>query len=311
MRCLKDYISPVLCGGLGNNLFQVATSLSYSKDSSVESIFGYWSSHNSMSRLPEDHNSKSAGLPNPFFNKWAGWKTRTDFNLKDIFPRLNWFENQDPAAPGEFSTLNEIYHWSFGIDTGTGGIYEPLNIKQGDQFYGYFFNKKYWHHNRETLLYNLSFDPDRVNLVKSKYGELLDKKSVSINLRFSDLDVASESEMSYRLGYIDQIEFIVNAISMFGKDSRFIVTSSDQQKSKDLINSDPRLEEYDFVFINEDFDLQLIISSMCTGHILTNSTFSFWCCYLDPNVEWARVIVSKTFEEAHSKEMIPYNWKII
>jgi len=306
---LNNYISPIFCGGLGNNLFQMATAISYSIDSGFNCIFGYWSSYNSISKLPENHNSEWAGKPNPFFSKWAGWKSKNDFNLKDLFPKIEWFDNLDCTANGDFSTIKERFEWGFDFDTGTEGIYKPLDILPGEQFYGYFFNKKYWHHNRNQILDILAFDPHRVEYVKSKYSKVLtEKPTVSLNLRIIDKSVASESEMFERSKHLEQSEFIQNAVKFFGRNHRFIVTSSNCEVAKNMIYSNNDLKNYDFYFIDEDFDIQLIISTMCKNHILTNSTFSFWSCYLDKNMENSVVVFDESFETLHSKEMTPIEW---
>ena len=305
---LSNTISPILCGGLGNNLFQVASALSYAKDKGYDTIFGYWTSFNSKLRLPDDHISDWAGKPNPYFGKkWGGWKTKDDsVSLNTMFPKLNWFENPDPTTDGPFNTTNEEYHWSFEIDTGTAGIYEPFDFGPNTQYYGYFFNKKYWHHNRSYILDQLQFNQTTVNYIKETYKDILDLNPVSINVRVQDPTIASEQEFHNRDSYIDQYDFLASAVKVFGRERTFVITTNNVERTKGIFNSDDRFNGYTFFYIDEDFDKQMVITSLCKDHILTNSTFSFWAIYLDRNAETSKVIYSKTFEEQHSKEMVPY-----
>lgn len=305
---LSNTISPILCGGLGNNLFQVATALSHAHDIGCETIFGYWSSYNSKAKLPEDHISDWAGQPNPYFGlKWGGWKTKDDsVALNTIFPKLNWFENPDPTVDGPYSTTNEEFHWSFGIDTGTGGIYEPLSFGANTQFYGYFFNHKYWHHNRKVILDALSFNKQDIQALQDEYITILEQNPVSINVRVQDPTIPSEQEFHNRASYINQADFLFAAVKVYGKNRLFLVTTNNIDSTRKLFEEDERFKGYNFAFIDEDFHKQMMITSLCKDHILTNSTFSFWAIYLNKDLENSQVVYSKTFEEQHSTEMIPY-----
>lgn len=306
----ENTVSPIFCGGLGNNLFQIATAISHAHDIGCETLFGYWTSYNSKLKLPKDHISVAAGQPNPYFGKkWGGWQTKDpSVALNTIFPGLNWFENPDPTTDGEYSTTNEEFYWSFEIDTGTGGIYEPLSFGPDTQFYGYFFNHRYWHHNRKVILDTLQFNPVDIAYIKEQYAGLLAKEPVSINIRVQEPSLPSEQEFHARASYLDQSDFLANAVRVFGKRRQFLVTTNNITESKRIIEGDERFAGYSFQFIDEDFHRQMMITTLCKDHILTNSTFSFWAVYLNKNLESARVVYSRTFEEWHSSEMIPYRW---
>ena len=305
---LNECISPILCGGLGNNLFQIATAIAYSKDTGIPTIFGYWTSHNSKMLLPENHVSQFAGKPNPYFQKWGGWQPKNSaLSIHTMFPNLQWFDNPDPTVDGDYNVINENFYWSFHIDTGTGGVYEPLVLKPGTQFYGYFFNHKYWHHQRAEILKQLQFNLSDVEYVKNKYGQLLQQATVSINVRMHDIAIPGDHELDDRKVLIDQRDFILQAMRVFGLSRTYVITSDRVDWTKQMM-SEPEFKRYNTVVIDEDFDHQLILSTLCQDHILTNSTFSFWACYLDPEIEKHRVVYQSTFKQLHSDQMIPYKW---
>ena len=84
------YISPILMGGFGNNLFQIATTIKHSEDNGYPMVFGYWTSYNSKLCLPDSHPSNDAGKPNPYFQPWGGWPGTgwDDFTWRNMFPDL-------------------------------------------------------------------------------------------------------------------------------------------------------------------------------------------------------------------------------
>ena len=135
MNIWNNKVSIILCGGIGNNLFQIAALLAYSRTSGYQSIFGYWKSDNSETPL----SVKERDWPkNPYFGKWAGHPVKDEnMTLKNLFPALPWFKEQ-------LDTIKEVQKWAYGYEE-EGTKYHPLTIKPGEQVQGYFFNHLYWH----------------------------------------------------------------------------------------------------------------------------------------------------------------------
>ncbi len=308
------FVSPILMGGLGNNLFQIATALKYCDDNNYPVIFGYWSSYNSCKALPNNHPSNAAGKPNPYFQPWGGWPGTDypDFYWHNFFPQLPFFHNPDNTKGSEFNTLEEDDKYAYRADTGQGGEYVPLDTKPGQQFMGYFFNKEYWHPSRDLILKYLSF--------RSKYYEdsvsyLLhvhkSMSTVSLNFRLPELEYAGDKELINGLEEdLESIEWIERAINYFPDTSLFVVTSNKPQEAKRLLRE--RFPDKHFYFIVGSPAFQMVSSVACSHHILTSSTFSFWCCYLDPKQPMGNTIYSPNFTNRHSSNMIPYgSWECI
>jgi len=307
-------ISPILMGGMGNNLFQIATALQYCNDNNYDLVFGYWSSYNSMKLLPNSHPSNDAGKPNPYFQPWGGWPGTDykDFEWTNMFPNLPFFDNPDNTRDSLYNTIDEDDKYAYKVDTGQGGEYVPLDTKPGQQFAGYFFNKQYWHPSRDLILKFLQF---RSEYYAEGIIYLLHfakhMSTVSLNFRLPELEYAGDKELIDDLSKdLEDLDWIERALNYFPSTSLFVVTSNKPYEAKRILKS--KFPDKHFYFVIGSPGFQMVSSIGCAHHIMTSSTFSFWCCYLDPKQPMGNTIYSPSFVERHSRQMIPYpTWECI
>lgn len=308
------FFSPILMGGFGNNLFQIATTIAHSIKTLQPFMIGYWTSSNSTTRLPDDHVSKDAGNFNPYFQPWGGWSgtDHGDFTWPNMFPHLPYFDNPDNTRDGDFNTINERAEWAYEYNTGQGGEYVELDVKVGEQFQGYFFNHKYWHSYRQPILYYLGFSQNYINENLAYVPQFLKAMTtVSLNLRLPDSEYAGDVELKDDLlKDLEDFDWIRRALNYFPSDTLFVVTSNDAIKAKQLLKE--KFPDKFFYFAIGSPGYQMLLSSMCAHHIVTCSTFSFWCAYLDPKQPMGHTIYSSSFAIRHSEHCIPYKeWVLL
>ena len=196
--------------------------------------------------------------------------------------------------------------WAYQIDTGIGGDYVELDVKTGEQFQGYFFNHKYWHPYRAWILRYLAFGQEYLkgNAVYVPHF-LKAMTTVSLNLRLPDADYAGDVELKDDLlKDLEDLDWIERAINYFPDKTLFVVTSNDAYKAKAIMKD--RFPDKFFFFAVGSPGYQMCLSTMCAHHIVTCSTFSFWCAYLDPKQPMGHTIYSPNFAQRHSEHCIPY-----
>tara|TARA_B100000424_G_C22939800_1_gene500106 strand:- start:528 stop:1478 length:951 start_codon:yes stop_codon:yes gene_type:complete len=305
----SKFISPILCGGFGNNLFQVATAIHHHNVTGHPFIIGYWTSSQSQSRLPVDHVSHDAGKHNPYFQPWGGWSgtNYSDFTWPFMFPQLPYFDNPNNIEDGYFNTTNEDAKWAYQYDTGSGGEYIPLDVKPGTQFQGYFFNHKYWHESRDLIKFYLGFGHDYHELGITYVPHYLKAMTtVSLNIRLPDLDYAGDMELKDDLlKDLEDWDWIERAMNYFPDNTLFLVTSNDSYRAKNIMKE--KFPDKKLYFAVGSPGYQMLLSTQCAHHIVTCSTFSFWCAYLDPKQPMGHTIYSPSFPKRHSKNCIPYD----
>jgi|MDSZ01.2.fsa_nt_gb hypothetical protein len=308
------YISPILMGGFGNNLFQIATTIKHSEDNGYPMVFGYWTSYNSKLCLPDSHPSNDAGKPNPYFQPWGGWPGTgwDDFTWRNMFPDLPFFDNKDNTVDGIYNTIEERDEWAYKMDTGEGGEYVPLDVIPGQQFCGYFFNHRYWHSSRGSILKYLSFRNTYYieNIQYLSYNFLKHMNTVSINFRIPDTSYAGDKELLEGLEKdLESLQWLGKAMDCFDN-ALFVVSSNNVGEAKRILKSE--FPDKKFYFVIGSPGYQMTASIACAHHIMTSSTFSFWCCYLDPKQPMGKTIYSPNFIQRHSDNMIPFTeWQCI
>ena len=103
------------------------------------------------------------------------------------------------------------------------------------------------------------------------------------------------------------------AISSFDRSRvRFLVFADDIGRARYILSM---LQRYGYKvhFIDENVVMSLLLMSMCTHHIMTSSTLSFWGAYLDPRQpSGGRTILPKSFFKEHGRSVVPYQeWEVL
>jgi len=299
LEITHDTVSVILMGGIGNMMFQVAALMSHAKDKELRPVVGYWTNHQSEYAKHWEMFDKYSR--NGHFDPWGSHPMKNPpITLGDVFPKLPWFKGRPNAFDWWF---DQSLSWE--IDTGKGGVYVPLEerLEPPGIVQGYFFNQKYWHHNRDYLMDIFTPDAGLEKWMDKHYGMLFQKDTISVHLR-----------MGSRMDFIPPVQvpgiWILDKIKEIDDDSNILVFSDNIQEARDFFyrTKFPRGRTF---FIDEDQYMYMLLMAKCDKHILTNSTLSFWGAYLDVKQENPYTFLHETFFESHPREMIPYeSWQI-
>ena len=307
----KDcFISLIFSGAFGNNLFQVATLIAHAEKNSIPFIVGYWSHFNSTTQQWLDRHKQWCET-NPMFRPFAVPDSvklyGRGYNWPNMFPRLPYFHNSDNTVPSNYNANRVQDKWSYRVDTGREGVYDPIDVGVGTQIQGYFFNKEYWHKQRESVLYFLTFSETFMKKACENIQKTLNTKTtVSLNMRYLDETIPSDILLKETLvDDLESFDWVVRAIEYFPEDYVFIVTSNDLKKG--IKQLEDRFPNRTFMPVSGNPGEQMAACSACDNHIVVNSTFAFWCAYLDKNQPNGVTIYSPKFKQRHSPNVVPYD----
>ncbi|HEY5236690.1 MAG TPA: alpha-1,2-fucosyltransferase [Rhabdochlamydiaceae bacterium] len=193
-------------------------------------------------------------------NQWWG--------LSDNYKYVFWRVNGD-QPPGE---VEHIYHEQ--------GANFSIPVKPSMLIKGYYQNEKFFTHRKKEILELFAPSQEMLNYLQQKYPEILAHPcSVGIHVRtyikdYGHIPRKDEFHAFPGVGYYER------AVSLFPEDSLFFICSDriDWCKTyllhiaKNIIFIEGNPHTHDFYLL-----------TLCKHNIITNSTFSWWAAYLNPN----------------------------
>jgi hypothetical protein len=252
-----------LSGGLGNQLFQVFTTLSYSITYNISVLFDYINETTPY--------STSTGVK----NRTTYWNTffvhiisLTTFSLPDNgkIDVAGFFPFKEPR-PEYIELPQEI---------------ASRNMK----LTGYFQSYKYFERNKKYILKLIKWEKMKKMIMDIYSQDLdLDENSISLHFRLGDYQFLSEKHP------IQNVEYYKRAIAYItdrrGPQKVFYFCQKEDNEMVDLEVSLLREAFPECTFIKvpdtmSDWE-QLIFMACCRDNIIANSTFSWWGAYLNTN----------------------------
>lgn len=215
-------------------------------------------------------------------------------NLDFIIPPKEYFGQQDPnvrvSDANIFNTF-KLKSFNYGITTFSNfeeryfHFDEELfnNCSENLNLNGYFQCPKYFNHISKEVKESFTFLDDIQEVCNKSFDE-----------NFSGTDVASlhvrrGDYLNYTHHPVQSLEYYSQGISCFPENIPILVFSDDVEwcKSQELFSGDRFL-----ISENRNTKIDLCLMTMCSYHIIANSSFSWWGAWL-----------------ANSKQVIaPSNW---
>jgi hypothetical protein len=264
-------------GGLGNNLFQLATVYSIHKLCDVEL------------RIPTITDRGNIGI----------YGQETKLELNELFE--NEFTYDDSLQ------LSKYTH----IDTDlqkTDYSYVEVPLYDNTCYQGYFQSEKYFlgvDISKEFVLKKQNID-----LIKTKYEKLFDKKTISLHYRLGGDRVTQVMQHYHKNVSIDYYKQALELIKFNADEYNILVFSDNIELCKNLLNELP----YPFYFIqNENNVLDFTMMSLCDVNIVSNSTFSWWAAYMNQTIN-NKIIVTESewfgpgYKHFNLTDTFPKSW---
>lgn len=285
-------ISCRLCGGLGNQLFQIFTTIAYSLHYTKPFFFL--------------NNYQLGNSENGVIIRYTYWETFLTA-LKPFLKNMN-----------EIPELMYIYEKTFTYTE------IPINLQPncGTLLVGYYQSPQYFYKYKESICKLLKIDLKKF-IVKNKVNINFDIiNSISIHFRLGDYKkypnvypILTEQYYKNALEYI-MSEFQESKQNMtLTEEKEFVVLYFCEDESllevEDIIHN--LKHNFDCVkFVRAEPELedweQMLLMSLCEHNIIANSTFSWWGAYLNTNTSKIVCYPEKWFINKDTTDLFLEDW---
>jgi hypothetical protein len=286
-------ISCKLQGGLGNQLFQIYTTIAYASQTNKRFFF-----------------LNVEELKSSVTNRHTYW----EYFLKSLKPFLI-----DPKLINKDNLLI-IREKGFTYDA----LPLPISEKKINILNGYFQSYKYFDYYFQTINRLLKIDDIKVELT-NKYRKLInDEFPASMHFRLGDYKKLPEHYLILSVDYYRAALRCLLGTNKLTKQADCepwskVLYFCEEQDLKDVETTIAilRLEFPNIKFIRADPELedwqQLILMSLCRYNIIANSTFSWWGAYLNTYREKKVVYPATWFgsklQKTHdTMDLFPADW---
>lgn len=177
--------------------------------------------------------------------------------------------------------------------------YDEIPYHDNIRTKGWFQSEKYFDKELVRELFQIPFEIKEY--IDSKYGHLFKEKINSLHIRRGDY------LKQPHLFSICSLDYYKRGINLIGKNERYLVISDDIEWCKNHFKGD------NFNFVDKESAIvDLYLQSCCENNIISNSTFSWWGAWLNPNPNKKVVCPTpwfgKEYKHKSDKDLIPDSW---
>jgi hypothetical protein len=268
-----------LMGGLGNQLFQIFTTISTSFDNKI--VF----------KFEKEKMDKQS------------YNFERDTYWDNLLLGLKKFLTNDKLNLPIYKEPN--FHFNNII----------IDNKQDIKLYGYFQSYKYFDNNFEKIKRLIKLDNVIEDVKNKHFNNYIYHNCISIHFRVGDYKYLHNFHPILTENYyVNSLLFICNKDNNVRNVLYFCEKEDNDFIESMVFNIKDKIQDINFIKIEQsipDWE-QMIIMSLCKHNIIANSSFSWWAAYLNKNKDKIITYPDKWFgeklENHDTKDFLPKKW---
>jgi hypothetical protein len=206
-------------------------------------------------------------------------------------PKLMEFENLSCKLLVDPSQLSDSFHErGFGFDP------EVFLVSDNTDLYGYFQSPKYFSTHRERLKHEFKFSNETIHLARKIVAQ---SDICAIHVRGGDYLTQDQYHATCTSAYYKQAMQDMRSHGF----KQFLVFSDDLVWAKALIQANHAISFHSSSTVQD-----LCAMTLCDGHIIANSSYSWWGAYLSESrrviapARWFGVLGPKRWQDIYCQE---------
>lgn len=281
-------IIPILIGGLGNRLYQIANA--FRLQEMYNSELEFYKIQTQHSDVPK---YRHLILREKDFDDFGGHNLVIKENLpktiSELFPTLNW--NLNGTKIDDILINRNLYYEN---------IIQNINPEIDAVVMGYFFDYNFVGNQIHKI--KSSINQNVENYINNKYPDLFSKRILGIHLR---LGIDTDNTPAINVGQNFYTQIITNEWENFDE---IYVVSDNVSRAMSYIDS-LNITGKNITFIqDEPMYVDMLVLSHCTTLIVAPSTLSAWSSYLNNH---KNIYVPQIWTSHHWTTNVPKEWKIL
>jgi hypothetical protein len=178
-------------------------------------------------------------------------------------------------------------------------------------------NADFHTHRTQLVEHTFAFHPAMEQYINTKYSFLLqgDLETVSLHVRGGGADEVDPRELRRRKHPSNQWYSHVMR-HLFNVPAVIFVCFTDNKESLNMlltmVSQKMAPVKVNYIIVDEDYAMSLLLMSRCQHHIGASSTFSFWGAYLDPRQpNGGRTVFPPQYLMQHQTKELPFpSWHV-
>ena len=270
-----------LQGGLGNQLFQIFTTIAYALENRSQFLLPYEKKDKFSAG-----GSKRPTYWDNLFHKLKGFTTNNNLRCY-VFPEKEFKYNKLPI----------------------------FDKKQPIKLYGYFQSPKYFENYYDNIINLIDIRQKQLNIFQKELFIQSTHIYVSMHFRIGDYKTPQHSSFHP----IQTIDYYEKAIEYIGKHNDKPLNILYFCEEEDIVEVNAMIKKLKSKHTNFKFERggaqlqdweQMLLMSCCEHHIIANSSFSWWGAYLNRNPDKIVCYPKKWFnsESHNTDDLFPEGW---
>uniref|UniRef100_A0A6C0JGB9 Glycosyl transferase family 11 n=1 Tax=viral metagenome TaxID=1070528 RepID=A0A6C0JGB9_9ZZZZ len=257
-------VSCYLMGGLGNQLFQIFTTMAYSMQNRIKTVFPY-------------SDVLTVGIERPTY--WNSF-------LKNLveFTTANSGNNLSNDDLYQYPVIREPHHHYFKLPT------QDL-VQDNTILFGYYQSHKYFENEKDALFSFIELRKQQI-AVKNEFSSYFDNDchTISMHFRLGDYKEKQDYHPIMPYEYYENALFNILCFQINRPFLPYRVLYFCESEDNDIVSSHieslkTKYSAIEFVKVDDKIEdwKQLLLMSCCENNIIANSSFSWWAGYFNQN----------------------------